>query len=96
MLAIERKSQIIAMLREKKKVVVSELSKLFNVTEETIRKDLKDLENNDFIVRAALTHCKPVLKLPVLLQAAASSQGMIWHLIHYQPLMLSLHMPASC
>jgi DeoR/GlpR family transcriptional regulator of sugar metabolism len=63
MLAIERKSQIIAMLREKKKVVVSELSKLFNVTEETIRKDLKDLENNDFIVRG---HGGAVLKNDLL------------------------------
>lgn len=44
MLAIERKNEIIAMLHEEKKVVVSELSQLFKVTEETIRRDLEKIE----------------------------------------------------
>ncbi len=43
-LAIERKNEIIAKLHEEKKVVVSELSQLFNVTEETIRRDLEKIE----------------------------------------------------
>lgn len=45
MLAIERRNAILAKLQEEKKVVVSDLSILFNVTEETIRRDLEKLEN---------------------------------------------------
>lgn len=46
MLAIERRNEIIAKLNEEKKVVVSELSQLFNVTEETIRRDLEKIEKD--------------------------------------------------
>lgn len=45
MLAIERRSEILARLQEERKVVVSDLSQLYNVTEETIRRDLEKLEN---------------------------------------------------
>ena len=38
MLAVERKNRILAILQTEKRVVVSELSKEFNVSEETIRK----------------------------------------------------------
>ena len=41
MLGIERREKIIAKLNLERKVYVSELSKLFNVTEETIRRDLE-------------------------------------------------------
>lgn len=51
MLAIERKQQIIALLRENKKVIVADLSKQFDVTEETIRRDLKNLESSGFVIR---------------------------------------------
>ena len=44
MLAIERRNAILAKLQEDKKVVVSDLSTLYNVTEETIRRDLEKLE----------------------------------------------------
>ena len=44
MLAIERRNAILAKLQEDKKVVVSDLSALYNVTEETIRRDLEKLE----------------------------------------------------
>lgn len=44
MLAIERRNAILARLQEEKKVVVSDLSELYNVTEETIRRDLEKLE----------------------------------------------------
>ena len=50
MLAIERKQKIISLLRSNKKVRVSELSKTLNVTDETIRKDLKELEATDILV----------------------------------------------
>lgn len=45
MLAIERRNEILARLQEEKKVVVSDLSQLYKVTEETIRRDLEKLEN---------------------------------------------------
>ena len=44
MLAIERKNMIFRMLQEEKKVIVADLSKKFEVTEETIRRDLEKLE----------------------------------------------------
>ena len=44
MLAIERKNMILRMLQEEKKVIVADLSKKFEVTEETIRRDLEKLE----------------------------------------------------
>ncbi|MBQ9765407.1 MAG: DeoR/GlpR transcriptional regulator [Lachnospiraceae bacterium] len=45
MLAIERRNAILAKLQTDKKVVVSDLSIEFDVTEETIRRDLEKLEN---------------------------------------------------
>lgn len=45
MLAIERRNEIMARLQEERKVVVSDLSRLYDVTEETIRRDLEKLEN---------------------------------------------------
>jgi len=44
MLAIERRSQILSGLESEKSVLVSDLSRKFGVTEETIRRDLEKLE----------------------------------------------------
>ena len=44
MLAIERRNEILSKLKEEKKVLVGDLSKYYNVTEETIRRDLELLE----------------------------------------------------
>ena len=44
MLPIERRSKIIELLQEDKRVVVGNLSSIFGVTEETIRRDLEKLE----------------------------------------------------
>lgn len=46
MLAIERRNAILTKLSLKGKVVVSELSQEFDVTEETIRRDLEKLDND--------------------------------------------------
>lgn len=46
MLAIERRNDILARLHAEGKVIVSELSQLYQVTEETIRRDLEKLEND--------------------------------------------------
>lgn len=45
MLAIERKKYIQELLKRDKKVIVADLARHFNVTEETIRRDLEKLEN---------------------------------------------------
>ena len=44
MLAVERKNRILSILQEEKKVVVGELAAMFDVSEETIRRDLEKLE----------------------------------------------------
>ena len=44
MLAIERRNAILARLNTEGKVIVSDLSREFNVTEETIRRDLEKLD----------------------------------------------------
>jgi len=49
MLAIERRTQIIANLETEKRVLVPELAKKFNVTEETIRRDLEKLEKEGLL-----------------------------------------------
>ncbi len=51
MLAVTRKGKIKDIIIEQKSVTVSELSTKFNVTEETIRRDLKSLEDENFLTR---------------------------------------------
>lgn len=48
MLAIERRNKILSILQKENRVVVSDLSTLFNVTEETIRRDLEKLDKEGF------------------------------------------------
>ncbi len=53
MLALERRNLILEKLQAEKKVVVSELSQLYGVSEETIRRDLDKLEKEglkEFII----------------------------------------------
>ncbi|MBQ6829779.1 MAG: DeoR/GlpR transcriptional regulator [Clostridia bacterium] len=45
MLAIERRNMILARLQSEGKVIVADLSREFDVTEETIRRDLEKLDN---------------------------------------------------
>lgn len=49
MLAIERKNEILAILQKDQRVLVSELSQKYEVTEETIRRDLEKLEKEGFV-----------------------------------------------
>lgn len=51
MLPIKRKNQIKEMIIEQKSLVVADMTKLFNVTEETIRRDLKQLEEEGILTR---------------------------------------------
>lgn len=52
MLALERRNLILEKLQEEKRVVVSELSQLYNVSEETIRRDLDKLENEGYAIKS--------------------------------------------
>lgn len=52
MLAVERRNQILEKLQEERRVVVSELSQLYHVSEETIRRDLDKLEKEGLIVKS--------------------------------------------
>lgn len=51
MLAFERQDLIIKKIAQNKKVLVAELSKEFNVSEETIRRDLDKLEKDGMLTR---------------------------------------------
>lgn len=52
MLAIERRNQILERLQTEKRVVVSELSQVYGVSEETIRRDLEKLENDGLVIKS--------------------------------------------
>ena len=52
MLALERRNLILEKLQEEKRVVVSELSELYNVSEETIRRDLDKLEHEGYAIKS--------------------------------------------
>lgn len=52
MLAAERRNLILDKLQKEKKVVVSELSELFGVSEETIRRDLDKLDKEGLAVKS--------------------------------------------
>ena len=52
MLAIERRNAILEKLQVERRVVVSELSQLYNVSEETIRRDLEKLENDGYVIKS--------------------------------------------
>lgn len=49
MLAIERRNEIFATIQQERRVVVSNLSQIYNVTEETIRRDLEKLEKEGLV-----------------------------------------------
>lgn len=52
MLAVERRNLILEKLQEEKRVVVSELSSLYGVSEETIRRDLDKLDKDGLATKS--------------------------------------------
>lgn len=52
MLAIERRNEILEKLQIEKRVVVSELSGHYSVSEETIRRDLEKLERDGYAIKS--------------------------------------------
>lgn len=52
MLAVERRKMILEQLHKERRVVVSELSRRFDVSEETIRRDLEKFEKEDLVTKS--------------------------------------------
>ena len=68
MLAIERKNEILATVQKEQRVLVTELSQRYNVTEETIRRDLEKLEKEGFVKKTyggAVLNSNTNLDLPL-------------------------------
>ena len=81
MLAIERRNKILARLQEEKKVVVSDLSQLYQVTEETIRRDLEKLEKEGFAKKTyggAVLNESFNIDLPYTVRKKANVMGKQW------------------
>lgn len=68
MLVAERQQKIVELVNQRKSVRVSELSKMFEVTEETIRRDLEKLEKDKKLARshggAVSLHPNDSLEIP--------------------------------
>ena len=52
MLAVERRKRILEKVLKEKKVIVSDLSKLYQVSEETIRRDLEKLAEEGHVIKS--------------------------------------------
>jgi DeoR/GlpR family transcriptional regulator of sugar metabolism len=63
---VERRSRIMTLLNEKRSLLVPDLANMFNVTEETIRRDFKELEKKGVLIR---THGGAVLPDDVKFEA---------------------------
>lgn len=78
MLAAERRNEILTQLRQEGRVIVADLSKKYDVTEETIRRDLEKIEQDGFAER---TYGGAVLKenskdeLPFLVRKRANVEA---------------------
>jgi len=78
MLAIERRRKIISLLEERNSVLVPELSKIFTVTEETVRRDLEKLEIEGFLKRTyggAVINDSVNTELPIKIREATNIEG---------------------
>ena len=78
MLAVERRNLILEKAHEKKKVIVSELSREFEVSEETIRRDLEKLEEDGHVTKSyggAVLNEKSSIDLPFNVRWKANPEG---------------------
>ena len=78
MLAVERRNLILEKLQEEKKVVVSELSALFDVSEETIRRDLDKLDKEGLATKSyggAVLNENTSLDMPFNVRKKRNMQG---------------------
>ncbi len=78
MLAVERRNLILEKLQDERKVVVSELSALFGVSEETIRRDLDKLDREGLATKSyggALLNENTSLDMPFNVRKKRNVQG---------------------
>lgn len=78
MFAIERRNSILTALKEEKHVVVSELAKQFDVSEETIRRDLDKLEKEGYVVKTyggAVISEGAAIELPYVVRKKANVEA---------------------
>ncbi len=78
MLAVERRNLILEKLQDEKKVVVSELSALFDVSEETIRRDLDKLDKEGLATKSyggAVLNENTSLDMPFNVRKKRNMQG---------------------
>lgn len=78
MLAVERRKLILEKVHEEKKVIVSELSREFEVSEETIRRDLEKLADEGQVIKSyggAVINEKSSIDLPFNIRWKANSSG---------------------
>ena len=76
MLAVERRNLILEKLQNERKVVVSELSALFDVSEETIRRDLDKLDREGLAIKSyggAVLNENTGVEMPFLRREASTS-----------------------
>ncbi len=71
MLASQRKQQILQILAEEKQVMSGELSQRFNVSEDSIRRDLRELAAEGKLQRVHGGRCRSPLPSPLLKHAKA-------------------------
>ena len=64
MLASQRKQQILQILTEEKQVMSGELSQRFNVSEDSIRRDLRELAAEGKLQRAKACRSPPSRRSP--------------------------------
>ena len=78
MLAVERRNIILARIQEDKKCIVSELSREFDVSEETIRRDLEKLEDDGHVIKTyggAILNEKSSIDLPFNVRQKSNTKG---------------------
>lgn len=78
MLAAERRNLILEKVHENKRVIVSELSKEYEVSEETIRRDLEKLEEEGHVTKSyggAVLNEKSSIDLPFNVRWKANPEG---------------------
>lgn len=67
MFGIERRNRILSLMHDKKSITVQDTAALFDVTEETIRRDLRVMENQGLVIR---THGGAVLADDINMEAS--------------------------
>jgi DeoR/GlpR family transcriptional regulator of sugar metabolism len=78
MFAVERRNKIMSHINSSKSILVQEISDLFGVTEETIRRDLKILESSGLIIRThggAVLADDPKVETPIEIRQGINAAG---------------------